>query len=357
MDFHIRIPHEKLYLNVDRDKLEKIVLNLLSNAIKFAPENGWVQIKAEFTDQFVIAVGNNGDPIPLPEQSKIFDRFYQAGDTRHQGAGIGLALVREFVDLHGGKIEVESSAEKGTWFRVLLPLEKAASAEEINGVAPAIVSKVANLEQNQLTISPQPIAALKETQPLLLIVEDHSEVRNYIKERLDQHFIIKEAENGQEGLVQATTLLPDLIISDVMMPVMDGVTFCHKVKNDPRTDHIPLILLTAKADIESRLTGLQTGADDYLAKPFNSRELLIRIENLIRQRQKLQERYRQSLYLGSNARLGASASRRFIKNALALLEKKLSDSQFTTEEFARLMQLSRTHLHRKLKAIRGYERH
>ena len=262
-----------------------MVLNLLSNAIKFAPEGGWVKINANFEEQLVIKVGNNGRPIPVDEQQKIFNRFYQAGDTRHQGAGIGLALTKEFVELCRGKIGVESTLEKGTWFWLSLPLEMASTKETAISVS---VSDSTSMKVNGFNPAQErePIYGFPENRPTLLIVEDHAEVRQYIKSKLANVFKMIEAENGQKGFELALKHIPDLIISDVMMPVMDGVSLCQKLKTDHHTDHIPVILLTAKADIESRLLGLKTGADDYLAKPFNSRELLLRCQNLVLQRQK-----------------------------------------------------------------------
>jgi len=349
LDYQIQIPKEALFLSADRDKIEKIVLNLLSNAFKFAPQYGWVTVKTHFKNRLKISIGNNGDLIPVAEQEKIFERFYQAGDTRHQGAGVGLALVRELVELHQGSIAVESTAEAGTWFTVQLPLEKVKNDITIN--SSTSTNALATLETIEMSSNSAISSSLER--PLLLIVEDHSEVRNYIKSKLQDHFQIVEAENGKAGLAIAVEQMPDLVISDVMMPVLDGVRFCQKIKTDPRTDHIPVILLTAKADIESRLKGLQTGADDYLAKPFNGRELLIRSQNLIEQRRKLQERFQKGIQLLSKAEKTNSVEEQFLQKAVSVVERKLDVSTFTIEDFAQELQLSRVQLHRKLKAITG----
>lgn len=350
LDFQIQIPEETLYLNVDQDKFEKIILNLLSNAFKFVPENGWVKIKAEFADFLRVTVGNNGIPIPVAEQDKIFDRFYQTGDTRHQGSGIGLALVREFVELHNGSLGVESSSAQGTLFWVELPLS----------VSPAIktpsIAPFTRMTPIVMKESTSPLPSMHEfaaEKPVLLLVEDHNDVRTYIRQKLKGQFKIIEASDGKEGLEQAIEILPDLIISDVMMPVMDGVSFCKEIKSDRRTDHIPVILLTAKADIESRLLGLRTGADDYLAKPFNNEELLLRSQNLIVQRQKLRSHYQQNLQ-SSTSKMGVSKlEAHFIKKAIDIIELQLDNPDFTAEDFAQNMHLSRQHLHRKLKSITG----
>lgn len=350
LDFQIEIPAESLPLHVDKDKFEKIILNLLSNAIKFAPEKGWVQLKASYSQYLKISIGNNGKTIPESDLEQIFDRFYQAADTRQQGAGIGLALVQEFVELHGGKVGAKSSPE-ATWFWVELPLERAkysTKQEKTEKVDPLY-----GLELNEtMPVKKAPaIADLMAEKPTLLLVEDHAEVRAYIQEKLSPHFKVIGVENGQKGWQQATQLLPDLIISDVMMPVMDGVSLCNKIKSDHRTDHIPIILLTAKADTESRISGLKTGADDYLAKPFNSEELIIRSQNLIEQRRKLQLRFSQNLRQTLASEPANSAEKKFLKKAIALVEANMDNTDFSTSQFAKEMLLSRTQLHRKLKSL------
>ncbi len=362
LDFRVNVPQEELWLEYDSDKLEKIILNLLSNAVKFSPENGWVIFKAGFSDRLVVEIGNNGDPIPAGEQPRIFERFYQAGDTRHQGAGIGLALAREFVELYNGTISVKSDAENGTWFRVELPLEVA----ENEVVAQIDFIEMPTVERDNTIVAPIHIAEKSgssigvplsnkkgKERPLLLLVEDHEEVRTYIRSKLAPHFRITEAADGQQGWEAATKHLPDLIISDLMMPVMDGVTFCKKTKTDVRTDHIPFIMLTAKADIESRLQGLITGADEYLAKPFNSQELLVRSQNLIAQRKRLQERFQQGSGFLKNSIEVNSVEERFLQKAIAVVEENMDNVDFKIDGFAAQLHLSRVHLHRKLKAITG----
>ena len=231
-----------------------------------------------------------------------------------------------------------------------LPLETTSEPEELNQKnsfqpMPLTVAKT--------TPSAPTLSDMAEDKPVLLLVEDHEEVRLYIREKLLDQFKVVEAANGQEGLEKAIEILPDLIISDVMMPIMDGVTLCQQIKKDARTDHIPVILLTAKADIESRLLGLQTGADDYLAKPFNNAELLLRSQNLITQRQKLRQRYQQHLQSASNRNGISKVEAAFITKAIKIVEANLESPGFTAEDFARNMHLSRQHLHRKLKAVTG----
>lgn len=353
LDFQINVPLEELWLHFDQDKMEKIVLNLLSNAIKFAPEMGWVKIAVSFLKTLKLWIGNSGDVIPPEEQEKLFDRFYQAGDTRHQGTGIGLALVRELVELYQGKVGLESTDENGTWFWVELPLEKAGAigeatvASKFNGSS----FKANNKREHKVDQSTKPI---KEEKPLVLLVEDHEEVRTYIKQKLESNFEIIEAEDGETGLEKAINQLPDLIISDLMMPKMDGITLCQHIKADQRTDHIPFILLTAKADIDSRLVGLKTGANDYLAKPFNNQELLFRAKNLIAQRQKLREHFANFIQIEPRAVKVNSAEQEFLKKAINVVEAHLDKPAFSATDFCKAMHLSRTQLHRKLKNLTGH---
>ncbi len=350
LKYHIKIPDSSIILELDPDKLEKIVLNLLANAFKFTPENGWIQIEAVYQETLTIKVGNSGSSIPKAEQTKIFNRFYQAGDTRHQGAGIGLALVREFIDLHGGSLQLRSNDKEGTWFEVNLHAELVTLA---NTASSPVLVKTETTNTPTIPINAVSVYDLVQEHPLILIVEDEADVRTYIKQRLVPSFQILEAENGQEGLEKAKQSMPDLIISDVMMPIMDGVNFCQKLKTDVQTDHIPVILLTAKADIESRLLGLKTGADDYLAKPFNSQELILRCQNLITLRKKLQQRYQAGIQALQGSNTVTKGEAKFIARAINIVEVHLADPGFTAEVFAQQMYLSRQHLHRKLKQVTG----
>lgn len=354
LDFRIEVSKKECWLNFDRDKLEKIVLNLLSNAIKFAPEKGWVKMEASFLNTLKIRIGNSGEVIPPEEQNKLFDRFYQAGDARHQGAGIGLSLVRELVDLHLGKAGVESSLEKGTWFWVELPLEKAGKKPDSDAIASSF-NAVALINNPPDKHPSQPTKTLpQEDNPVVLLVEDHEEVRTYIKQKLENDYIIIEAEDGEKGLEIALEQLPDLIVSDLMMPKVDGIQLCQSIKEDLRTSHIPFILLTAKADIDSRLDGLKTGADDYLAKPFNSKELLVRIQNLIILRQKLRESFAGTIKLEPQSVKLNSAAHQFLERAIALVEENIENNAFNATKFCKSMLLSRTQLHRKLKNLTGH---
>ncbi|MBE9463771.1 ATP-binding protein [Dyadobacter subterraneus] len=350
----------------DADKIEKIVTNLLSNAFKFTPENGRVKVDVTYQIQpsdlsassARITITDNGigiDPVRLP---RIFDRFYQIDSGRrrdHEGTGIGLALVKELVSALGGTIDVKSAPGSGSTFTVVLPCDLASWTNYVSVQQP---------EDNSAPFASQPVYAqtepsdLKNTGelPVLLIVEDNVDLRAFVRSIFEGTFHIEEAKDGQQGLELAISHIPDVIISDLMMPRMDGLDFCKAVKTDFRTDHIPVILLTAKAALKDRLEGLQLGADDYIAKPFDTDELKVRVENLFKQRQLLQQKYAQHIASGSvtaDAAKVGSADEKFLQRANSILEEKLSDSSFTIEQFATEMGITSVQLRRKLKAITG----
>ncbi|MGH2568313.1 MAG: two-component regulator propeller domain-containing protein, partial [Bacteroidota bacterium] len=303
VEFRIECPHESVVGRLDRDAVEKILTNLLSNAFKFTAEGGDVGIT--LTPSFghpspnfgegmgvKVSVTDTGIGITADQLEKIFDRFYQvdASQTREQeGTGIGLALTKELVELLHGKITVESEVGKGTTFTVRLPLGiehfKADEIVEVGEEPKLDVAGVGRRDSStyrgevETTLIEQGHGHADESLPLLLVVEDNPDMRKYIRAYLENEFRVEEAENGEQGVEKAVELVPDLIISDVMMPKMDGFQLCHKLKTDERTSHIPIILLTAKAGIDHKVEGLETGADDYVVKPFEAKELLARVKN------------------------------------------------------------------------------
>ena len=251
---------ESLSVNVDVVKIEEVIDNLLSNAIKFTPANGSIVFtidieKSEYTYSAIISVADTGVGISEEKLPHIFDRFFQADNSstrQFEGSGLGLAIVKELVELHGGTISVESNLNNGTTFYISLPVDE---------------NKL--LSEESTLILETKIDDAQDLKEMILIVEDNFDVRNYIKENLEQYYKIEEAENGEEGILKAIEKIPDLIITDLMMPKVDGFELCNKLKNDHRTSHIPIVMLTAKADEESKLDGLQIGADEFLAKPFS----------------------------------------------------------------------------------------
>lgn len=356
---------ETVYAWIDRDKFEKIISNLLSNAIKFTPSGGTVSVLFQRNmNNIEIKISDTGIGIPKNQHGKIFNRFYQADNSAQKafgGSGIGLALVKELVELHKWKISFHSEIEKGTEFSLLIPVDDSYLEEKDKISDSSLSAKPAeepkddskNLEDKRekiFKISEVPGTAEK---PAVLIVEDSSDVRKYISGLLLECFETSEAEDGESGLKKAAEEMPDLIISDIMMPFMDGLEFCRKLKTNWETSHIPVILLTAKASGESKIEGLETGADDYLTKPFDSRELLIRIKNLLEQRKRIKEKFSKEIRVSADALAANSTDNEFLKKAFGIVEKNLGEKEFNSEIFAQEMFVSRSQLHRKLVAVTG----
>ncbi|MGI9550364.1 MAG: response regulator, partial [Aurantibacter sp.] len=257
----------------------------------------------------------------------------------------GLALTKELVELMGGTIFVESELGKGTLFRVVVPWEEIKSGkikEETEEVPHTIFGD--DIEETGRITSEK-----KEIN--ILIIEDNNDMRHFIREQLENEYNIAEARNGKEGLKMATKLIPDLIITDLMMPQMDGITLCKKLKTDINTSHIPVIMLTAKAGLENKLEGLETGADEYLTKPFNARELQVRAKNLIAQRQRLRELFSKNISLDPKEITVTSLDEEFLQHFLKLLEEGHTDSQFGVPQMQRKLGMSKTALHSKVKTL------
>jgi YesN/AraC family two-component response regulator len=309
-----------------------------------------------------ITISDTGIGISSERIDKIFDRFYQVdgSHTREQeGTGLGLALTKELVELHKGKISVESSEGKGSTFTVTIPLGKdhLKSEEIIEGKIEEeeIVDEEIEIRSDFEEHKVKPVLeAITETEKLiLLIVEDNTDVRNYIKGDLENEYRILEALNGEDGLEQAVNHIPDLIISDVMMPKMDGFELCDKIKTDERTSHIPVILLTAKATNQDKIDGYKTGADDYIMKPFDTVVLKERISNLIRQRVRLREHFIKEGFFQINSMDLTSIDKVFLKKALDIINKHLSDETFSVDAFADEIAMSKSQIRRKLVALVG----
>jgi DNA-binding response OmpR family regulator len=308
-----------------------------------------------------IAISNSGPGISSDQLDKIFDRFYQADDSsvrRHEGTGIGLSLTKELVELHHGEIKAESEPGNETTFTVYLPLGKShLQPEEILETPTEIASEI-DTEHIETIFAQESKTETTSLQPIkdsstLLIVEDNADMRSYMREILESNYKIIEAENGEEGIRQALGLFPDIIISDVMMPKMDGFQFCAEIKKDEHTSHIPVILLTAKASGESKIEGLETGADDYLTKPFNNRELQVRINNLIEQRRRLQEKFRKEFTVSPKDITVTSIDEQLLQRAIDAVENNISNPDFDTAMMAKEVGISRRLLHTKLKALTG----
>ena len=350
----------------DGDKLEKVIINLLSNAFKFTRQGDSINLKmikrsngspVDKGEGLVeIIIEDTGKGIASEKLDHVFERFFQADDsyTREQeGTGIGLALAKQLVELHHGTISVTSKKGKGTTFTIQLPLGKSHLKEEEIVVRKGY-KPIENMAVEALPASSGSISNAKELNgdlPILLIVEDNEDMRLYLRETLSETYQIIEAADGLAGLDIALEHTPDLIISDVMMPGIDGHQLCHELKTDERTSHIPIVLLTARAGEEAKLEGLETGADDYITKPFSPVELRARVQNLIELRQKLRERYSKNLHLEPKEAAITPVDEQFLQRALDILEIHKSDPDFNTESYCREIGMSRSQLHRKLKAL------
>jgi len=348
---------ENLIACFDKDKLQKIISNLLSNAIKFNNNDGLVNVllsekRNRGISYFQLEVEDNGPGISPEVQKNIFDRFYKSqGLSTVEGTGIGLALVKELVELHFGEIEVKSDVGKGTIFRVTIPVDEEFYAKKniFLSKSPQSENKLKTFVERKGTESA--IDELSDEAPLILIVEDNNDMRQFIKENIQENFVVLETADGEEGLSKANENIPDLIVSDVLMPKLNGYELCEKIKTDEKTSHIPVILLTSKAETNSRLKGLETGADDYLTKPFNSAELLLRVKNLIDQRKKLRDKFSKEITLEPKDIAVTSIDEKFLTRVLEIVEKNVSNEKFSAEDFAKSVGMSKTHLNRKLNAL------
>ncbi|MCB0630287.1 MAG: two-component regulator propeller domain-containing protein [Saprospiraceae bacterium] len=367
VQLHFLKETDQLEMDYDPDQLSKIVGNLLSNAVKFTPQGGNIYLSLRHTENSVlseaplgtveISVKDTGQGIPEEELPRIFDRFYQVENSASGsvgGTGIGLSLVRELVELMEGKIHVQSKPYEGTTFTVYLPVRRSTgtvdlpvpvSEEALEGITSSVPVPLLP-KQPTYTLPPS-------TDATILLIEDNRDVMRYLAARLESGYHLEYAFNGREGVEQAIELMPDLIISDVMMPEMDGYEVTATLKNDERTSHIPILLLTAKADRDSRIEGLEKGADAYLSKPFDPKELEVRLRTMIQLRQKLQRRYASLTASPESKDPAIQKQDAFIRKLRKVIEDHIEDETFGIFQIARAMQISRTQLHNKLKALTG----
>lgn len=368
INFNLNIFNREVMIWFDRDKLDKVLFNLLSNAFKFTPKGGTISIDiVESKGGINIEVNDSGCGIAKEYHSSIFERFYQVGGadkgSNTEGSGVGLALTRELIKLHGGELDIESSEGEGSKFiihmnsgrdhfqdeQILLGDDQYSSPQKqidtmdidsVQNSTEKIVKKVANPTNKML--------------PLLLIVEDNIDVRTFIRSGLENDYRIVEANNGVEALEFIDQEEPELIISDVMMPEMDGIELLKRIKSNIQTSHIPVVILTARNSAEQKLEGLQEGADSYIPKPFNRTHLQIRVAKLIEGRRALREHFKTSMdIIGKETKSVTTLDKKFISKAHATIEEHISDSQFGVEELSQKLALSRVHLYRKIKNLTG----
>ncbi|OGU36963.1 MAG: hypothetical protein A2315_09230 [Ignavibacteria bacterium RIFOXYB2_FULL_35_12] len=379
---------DEIIAYIDKDKIEKIITNVLSNAFKFTPEGGRIGISisqgvansplergtkacpplAGVCKNAEIKITDTGIGIPSEKLPKIFDRFYQVdgSHTREQeGTGIGLSLTKELVELHKGTIEVESEAGKGTTVTISIPLGKEHLKPEEICEKEADKDKDYDKEEDELVVDVEEEIQRKEHEkigfkifekeslPILLIVEDNSDVRNYIKNNLNKDYRILEAVDGEDGWNKSIKQIPDLIVSDVMMPNMDGFKLCEKLKSDERTSHIPVILLTAKAALQDKVEGYEIGADDYIMKPFETSELSARILNLIKQRERLHEHFKKLGIIEFEEQKITSLDKKFLQKVFEIINQNISDPMLGVELLMERLAISRSVLYRKIISLTG----
>jgi signal transduction histidine kinase/ligand-binding sensor domain-containing protein/AraC-like DNA-binding protein len=351
----------KLWL--DHDKMEKVFFNLLSNAFKFTPDGGRIRVRLEEeSDRVIVRVKDSGQGVNPALKTEIFKRFYEKSSGQQsaiKSSGIGLAISRQMVSLHQGEIYVAdgplTGEDQGAVFVVELKKGKAHfETLEISEVDFTVSEKkVVEVPGLLLDPSPAPAAAPDENAAKLLIVDDNPEIRNYVSSIFEGTYRIVTADSGVSGLVEARKALPDVIISDIMMPEMDGLAFCHAVKTDLQISHIPIILLTARTAEPFRIEGLRTGADDYVTKPFHSEELQLRVRNIIRSRQQAKEKFARALSLDPREITITNADEYFLEQAMTTVEEQMGNYDFKVEDFATRMAVSRSLLFTKLKALTG----
>ena len=338
----------------DRDVVEKIVSNLLSNALKYNQNKGAIGFKAvQVKQQLIITTTNENRNLTAKELPQLFDRFYQNSNL-HQGFGIGLSLVKELVSLAHGKVRAYKPNPTIIAFEVALPLVKSAFSKS-DFMNESEVPEIRAPESGTLLQDLNPIEEGVEENalPVLLVVDDNAEIRLFIRSLFKKEYHILEAENGEEGTQIALRTIPDLIVSDVMMPVKDGIFMSNTLKNDQRTSHIPIILLTAKSGEENELTGLKTGADAYMVKPFKEEKLRVIIETLIATRTAIQQKFSKQFLVDSKGIELTTVDTQLMQRIQHLLDTELVNPEFNASAFSDQIGLSRMHLHRKLKALTG----
>lgn len=357
IDLKFLANNEELFMQFDVDKTQKTINNLISNAIKFTNEGGTIHVKTELLTEdsnefFIIKVEDDGLGIDKQNYEKVFERFYQVNlpnEFVSTGSGIGLSMAKEFVELHRGLIWVESELGKGSTFFVKLPVDRERIIEE-EGIKEEMGQKIKLVEQLDEVV---PQSSIKTNKNSILIVEDNSEFREYLKDSLNNLYNIMEAENGVQALELLDNNNADLIISDIMMPKMDGIQLCNKIKTDNRYSHIPVILLTAKSTHDDKVEGFSQGADEYITKPFDLDILESRIAYLINLRQKFIRKYQKSLSIQSNKESITSIDETLLKKTVSLINENISNSEFSVERLSKELGMSRVHLYKKTLSLTG----
>ncbi|MGC9344555.1 MAG: hybrid sensor histidine kinase/response regulator transcription factor, partial [Bacteroidales bacterium] len=349
------LPEKPLFTSVDPQKIEEVLYNLLSNAFKHTPENKIIKLTVKAItnikgdERVKISVFNEGSKIEEEDRQKIFERFYKT-DENIEGAGIGLSFCRSLVEMHKGKIEVESIHDKGTVFHIHLPIERTTESKESEIIIPEN-----DIKPDVNEVSEQEIKQEDEEKKLkILLVEDNEDLRGFLRNVLSRVYSCYEAGNGVEGLEVIKDITPDIVISDIIMPEMDGYEFCKVVKDTPSTCHIPVILLTAKDTNEQIKSGYAVGADAYVTKPFDLGIISAQISRLITNRELIRKKYIDQNFMIEVNRSNLSKDDEFILQIRKLLETNLSDPEYNVKELASSLNISSTQLYRKVKTLTGY---
>jgi len=340
-------------LLIDREKIESVFYNLLSNAFKFTPLGGKIVLeiiyKQDTNPVCEIIVSDTGKGVKEEDKQKVFDRFYQvtqAEPGKYLGTGIGLAFVKDLVSLHNGTIALEDNKPQGSLFRIVLPVTTpqlpVTVTDDEDDTEESLLMQEEEMEEEE-----------KLDAQIVLVIEDNEELNEYLSQTIGKHFQVITAKDGKEGVDKAFKTIPDLVVSDVMMPEMNGYEVCKLLKEDNRTSHIPVILLTAKSDDISQIEGINLGADSYLTKPFKPTLLLSHVNNLLASRKKLKELFAQRLTLDPTDVEVSSFNEEFIKNAINYVEENIDKDEFLIDELATKLNMSRSTFYRKLKALTG----
>ncbi|MEQ8240088.1 MAG: response regulator, partial [Cyclobacteriaceae bacterium] len=356
--------YHSIICNFDSDMISKIFFNLLSNAIKYTKEGEIIvrigqvsKLSLEklkdsiYSDYILLEIQDSGKGIDQEDIEKVFDRFYQGSVKDVKGYGIGLSHCKDLVEAHAGHIEASSEPDHGTTFRVFIPkidaITDLTSEDVIQTNAPKLFNEdihdVDNYKDQQEA----------SNQKKILIIEDDSDMRNFISDELNHHFNVIVAQDGLEGLELVEKHAPELIISDIMMPHMDGIEFCRRIKSDLETSHIPMILLTAKGDSNTRYESIETGADDYIPKPFEIEYLILRIKNLLKSKDQIRQAFQSTSDLKPLSVAVTSLDKKFISELMAAMEEGIPDPEFTVNTLEFKMGMSHTNFYRKIKSLTG----
>lgn len=347
---------DTIMLRADQDKIERICYNLLSNALKYTSEGGEISLMAkEEGGRVMISVADNGCGISSDELPYIFDRFYQAKNAG-RGTGIGLAIVKAFTELHHGEVSATSIEGKGSTFTIHIPVRQKGEVtnQPTEKIEPLVEPSSAEEVPNQARHIDELIQPYQTDKPEVLIIDDNIDIRTYLRSVLSEKYNVSEAADGKVGLELARKIVPDIVLSDIMMPVMDGLAFCQQLKTDKAISHIPVILLTARSLDEQRAEGYEHGADAYLSKPFSLRLLLSRIDNLIESRKKLNQTWSKGVEDDEIGNISNEIDKSFLKQLRKIIQENLANSDLSVEQIGDEIGLSRVQLYRKVKALTGY---